>query len=281
MKLPDTVILYQRRDFSTVLNDSFYFLSQNFFPLSKLILFYAGPIILIESLFLALFQKEFMNPVDLYALATYLAFYILFFMLSSAIILSITGNYLLQYKENGNQPVSDMHSIIRKSGRDVIRFLFAEIGIMFLILFSSLFFLIPAVYVAIPVSLIWMTMIQEGRGFFPALSRSFSLINGYWWRTLALLIISTLIQGAIGFILQVPTQVISFMYSFHQAKGEVVKIPEYLVIGGFFLSGLGQFFMVITALIVAFQYYSIVEKKESPDLLGRIDAIKTAGDGIA
>ena len=282
MQISEPILLYQRRDFSIVLNDAFYFLSQNFFPVSKLILYYAGPVILIESLFLSLFQKEFMNPVDWYAIITYLGFYMLFFLISSAIILSITCNYLLLYQANNHCPIKNISAVIRKAGKDIMRLVFAEIGILVILMLSALFLFIPAVYLIIPASLIWMSMIQEQRGFFSAFNRTLSLIRGFWWRTFGLFIISGLIQGAISFVLQIPAQVLNFMHTFHQAKGEVMEIPEYLVLSGFFLSGLSQFFMIITALIIAFQYYSIVEKKESPDLLARINAMTTEeGDVVA
>jgi hypothetical protein len=281
MKTPEPVLLYQRRGFSTVLNDAFYFFSQNFFPLSKLILFYAGPVILIESLFLALFQMEFMNPLDFYAMATYLGLYGLFVFLSTAIILCITCHYLSLYHSNGNHPLTKIKDVMQVAGKDIVRIFFALLGVTIIIMFSALFFIIPALYLMIPSSLLWIIMIEEKRGFFSAFNRSLSLIRNYWWRTLGLLFISGLIQGAIGFFLQMPTHIIGFLHGFHQTESGTTQIPEYLVLAGFYLSGLSQFFMIITALITAFQYYSIVEQKEAPDLLDRIDAINADGGEVA
>jgi hypothetical protein len=279
MQSPDHTTLYQRRGFSDVLNDAFYFLSQNFFPLGKLILLYAGPVIIIESYFGALFQIEFMNPVDIYALLTYAGIYIILLMLSSALIISITCHYLALFNNSGVTPV-DKKIVMQKAGKDVIRFFFFLLLSMIIFLISLLLFIIPGIYLMVVLSLVWMIMIEEKCGFFTAFQRTLHLIRGYWWRTLSLIIIGWLIQNAIGFILQAPAQIINFLHSFHQVTGKVSQIPEYMIMVGFYLNGLNQFFIIISILIIAFQYYSIREKKEAPGLLARIDAIKAGGEVI-
>jgi hypothetical protein len=280
MQTFERTVLYQRRGFSDVLNDAFYFLSQNFFPLSKLILLYAGPVIIIESYFGALFQIEFMNPVDIYALLSYGGIYLFLVAISSALIIGITCHYLALYNRTGVRPV-DLKAVMEAVGKNVIRLFFALVMAMVIFILSLFLFIIPGIYLMVVLSLVWMIMIQEERGFFSSLERSWHLIRGHWWRTLGLIIISWLIQSAIGFILQAPAQVINFLHSFHQVTGKVSQIPAYMIMVGLYLNGLNQFFLIITVLIIAFQYYSIREKKEAPDLLARIEAIKTEGDVIA
>src|SRR3546814_19397011 len=63
----EKINLREERDFGRKISDTFLFLQQNFGPLFKSLLYYAGPVALVAGVFMGLYQSNFMglNPESL------------------------------------------------------------------------------------------------------------------------------------------------------------------------------------------------------------------------
>jgi len=119
--------------------------------------------------------------------------------------------------------------------------------------------------------ILWLEDASVGQ----ALKRSFFLIKGKWWSTLGLLLISSIIQGFVAFVFIIPQYAILF--------GKLLKIPfldsDVLGVVGQCIYTLGTLFTYsIPLLAIMFQYFNLVERRES---IGSFQLLSQLGQGPA
>jgi len=153
-----------------------------------------------------------------------------------------------------------------------------------LVVFGVLFFIIALVYLSISVSLTFFIRGYERKGFFEAISRSYSLIQGKWWSTFGLLIILSMVVSTISYIFIIPWYVITVITALHNTGASNFQGPstsfQLLTMICFTLYYLAQ--MILYALPnvgLAFQYFNLVELKESTGLLSKIDSLGKPDSG--
>ena len=217
------------RDFGSLLQDSIQFFIENFKPLGKAILMYAGPLMLIQGIALGLYQSKILqiqqeaisNPSDAsdpFAVFGDLMqsfftteFWVstLFGLLVYAMLISLVNHYLILYldKGPGNFNEEDLRSgAFSDFGTNLLAIVVTGI----LLGIAAMFFVFPAIYVFVPLSLIFMTMKYEQIGMGAALSRTFTLVKGHWWQTFGLIFILSILVAMVAFIFQIPLTLSSF-----------------------------------------------------------------------
>jgi hypothetical protein len=154
-----------------------------------------------------------------------------------------------------------------------LKIFFAEIGVGVIILFASLLFIIPGIYVAIAFSLVPIVIAVENVGFGTATGRSSGLISGHWWFTFGLLFVISLIQFMFSFILQAPVFALTIALPLVSGDPELVTESFWLIrlLSG--ISEISSFFYAFYTIALTFHYYSLVEKKEASGLLSKIEAL--------
>ncbi len=285
MKPP--IQLLQERDFGQKINASFEFLGQNFKPLLTAILYIAGPAAIVAGFFNGLYQSNVFNlqqstvpSTDPFAnmlgafnqafTPTY--FFLIIFTVAASLLASLTVySYVLKYEEQGGPTPTitprDVWDVVRTN---VLSYLGYSIVLLIIFIFTIVFLVIPAIYLGVVFSIIYMVMLRENISLSTAMSRCFYLIKDKWWSTFGLIIIMGIIQGIIGFVFQVPITIVTVLKALKLYEGDSMVITTIVGIIGTLGSVLTS---CLLNLAIVFQYYNLVEKKDGVGILSAIQNI--------
>lgn len=272
----------KKRDLGEVIRDTFRFLGQEFRPLGTVIIYYALPFILISAisimLFFERFRPFFTNPEAIVPsgfmkdILMFYLFMIVIFAVSKVMFISTVNNYIALYVEKGkgNFNAADVSHRISST---FWQMLFTGILVGLMTFFGVLFCILPGIYLAISLSMIYIALAYEKKGFGDALSRTFELSSMQWWWTFLLLLVIEVIM----FIVILIPYFIFFSLNFTSLIS-MGPAPDPEKLAGFMknYSVLGAISMVISSLLqvlvyvsMAFQYFNLVavRERESNDLL--------------
>lgn len=275
----------KERDFGSILNATFAFIKQEFKPLFKSVIVYAGPFILLAAIAAGYYQANVMNSMFLFKnpnfshnLENFLFYFALLMgasVLSYTMMITTVYSYIKLYIDKGRngfefEDVGRLiaHNFLKVFGTTILLFLLIAIGTVFCI--------IPGIYLGVSLCLIFPILILEDNSFRNSFSRSFSLTHYQWWWTLLLLIVIYLIVGVASYILAVPQMIISFVYGFNSIKAGADAsgtMRDTMLIVTACVTFINSLLGLIPFIAIALQYFNIVEKKESPGLLQKIDRI--------
>lgn len=269
----EKIIFSKERRFGDKINVTFKFIQQNFKKLGKCLLYIAGPFVLIQTLALTMMQIHALNPggeQNFVLVGAESLLFFLFFMLSISMVSLVVYEYINLYSDIQitDFDVNDVFKLVRK---DFFRVLLSGIGMYLIILIAFFFLFFPGLYVAVALSLLFFVMVKERVSFFEAVSRCFYLISGKWWSTFGLLIVMTIIQFIFIYAFTMPVSILTGVITSHLLT---VSFAAYLAA---FWMGLymifTSFLYVIPITAICFQYFSLVEMKESRGLMERIESL--------
>jgi hypothetical protein len=259
--------------------------------------------------FMNLSQASSLNPGNSAAMTEYfmtvgfwlqalLAF--VFYLLSTVMSLATINNYIILYGEKRSSKI-EVHEVWERVRNTFWMYLgstilFALMGLVayivllvpIIILADSggmwlLFFLIPAVICAMLYLLIGSLMTffirgYEGLGFFRALGRSLKLVSGKWWSTFGLFMILSMIMGFISYIFLIPFYAITIISTLHQVETSSFNQPsstmQLITVISFTCYYMAYLLMsALPNIGLAFQYFNLVELKESKGLMEQIETL--------
>jgi hypothetical protein len=303
---------HRARDFSRKMNATFEFIRQNFKPLSKSMLFIAGPPVLIASIIMATFLDDFIGLTraaatsvgDTEAIETYFfsvnfwlqaTLMFLLFLVSAIMSIATVNNYVLLYEEKRSNRIepADVWARVRDTfwmyfSTTLIFFvlfiivttvMMIPVGLIAALSPVMIFFAVIAlycgiIYLMIGASLTYVIRAYEKKGFFEALERSFKLVYNKWWSTFGLIFILYLIMLIASYTLMFAGSIISSAASLHTTSTEVNEQVGWISISFVILIYLVQMFLgTLPNIGIAFQYFNLVELKEAKGLLGKIDTL--------
>ncbi|MCG6914765.1 hypothetical protein LJE86_12685 [bacterium BMS3Abin03] len=265
------------RDFGALIGITFEFLRQNFKLLFKSCFYFAGPFILLAGVFMGLYQSSalnFRNMSGLQGLGINLLAYMLFVILAVIMLYAVIYSFILLYMERGPGNF-DVNDVWQKTKSNYWKIFLTGIGYSFFVLIATLFFIIPGIYLGITLSLIFMVRLSEGIGFFAAFDRCLKLISKNWWFTFGFILVMGLIQGFIGFIFYIPNYIAMFALTLSGLNNPNQNSPSHIIF--IITSIISSFNFLLTAISVvgiSFHYYNLVERKEAPSLLEKIETIQ-------
>lgn len=256
---------HKARDFSKKINDTFEFLKQNFVPLTKSILFIAGPPVLMGSLMMGSFIGDFLdftqssiaNPGSAEMAEKYffspnfwlqIVLAMIFLLISGVAALSSVNNYILLYgeKKSNQIEVGEVWARVKETfwmylGTMVffgLLFIVAYIIMLvpiallaaaspLLVFFGVMGMFVGIFYLLFGACLTFFIRAYERKGFFEALSRSFYLVRGKWWSTFGLVIILSLIASTMSYLFIMPWYIATIVSSFHNVSTNSFQGPSY------------------------------------------------------
>lgn len=172
--------------------------------------------------------------------------------------------------------------VLNASWRYVLPLLILAIVAMIIIVLGMLAFVLPGFYLMVVLALAFPVVLIEDKGIFESIGRAFKLINGKWWSTFGLLFISSILMYAISLIFIIPFYVFYFLqiFSLTEQTGVGVETSAWWFQGGMTLSVMLMFlgsFLTYSIPIIAlcFQYFNLVERKESVGLMSEIQQLDT------
>ncbi len=274
----------QERDFNALISDTFEFIRQEFKPLSKSLLTYAGPFILITAFLAAMYQssiysnigdpKEITDPLWGFKtmFGTKYLLYVLSAAISNVVLTLVIYSYIKLYVERGKDNFSP-EDVWRTVGYYFLPVFFITIAIGFIIGFGFVLFIIPGIYFAIALIFTVYAKMAENLSFGDAMRRSMYLVKDNWWFTLGVILIIYFIASFSGSIFLLPQIIYTFFIGLSAAKGSFEGVSSVFLI----ISAAGTFiatlFYSIIYITISFHYYSLVEQKDNPELMNEINQI--------
>lgn len=266
------------RDLGQILNASFTFFRSNFKELTKSIVYIVGPFLLISIVHSNYFQWDFWSfnenfelSADLF-LNLIISLFISLFVSSLLLIVPIKYMQLYQTQGQGNFTVNDVWERVRKQ---VMMIYVSELGLTLILAVAFLLLIFPGIYLSITLSLVLTIRVIEESDFERAIKRSIELIKENWWFTAGLLIVAYLIVSILSFVIQLPTYILILIAAF-QSTDPTTAFTEN---GAMFSiatawASLAMFFYTLFSVVLVFHYYNLVERKEAPGLIERIENIE-------
>jgi hypothetical protein len=316
----NVIEFHKTRDFSTKMNATFEFVKQNFKPLSKSILFIAGPPVLIASLMMGSFMGDFMGMAmgsarggDPTAFTNYftspalwlnIGLAMIFFIVSGVVTISTINNYIMIYGErrSNNIEVAEVWERVRSTfwmylGTMIlvtilliVMYVVVVIPVVllamvspWLIFFGVIFVIVGIFYVTISSSLIFFIRGYEKTNFFDAVLRSFKLVRGKWWSTFGLIMVLYLIVGTVSSIFYLPWYFYTLMSMMHNVQSGSFTSPStgYQAFTMIFLSLYYLAQMILYSLPNVGIAFQYFNLVEMKEARGLMGQIETLGQGSA
>lgn len=274
------IVLQQQRDFGQKMNASFEFVSKNFVPLLKAMLFIPGPAALLAGIASGMFQSRLLTSaksadpfsmLNQYWALEYL-FVIIFSVISYFLAYATVSAFITLYEERGSSTDITPGAVWERITSNIGASVGAMVISLLLTLVGFIFFVIPGFYIAIALQFFMMITIREKLSATEALNRSRKLIVDKWWSTFGLIMIMSMVAGLIAIVFQLPFLIVTMFNTLGLAKGYanmktwVIVTNAVSILGTSIVQGL-----VWVAL--AFQYYNLVERQTGSGLLADIDAL--------
>lgn len=264
----------KERNFEQLITATFQFIRQEYKPFLKLILRVTGPFLIlmligltgylnsINDLTSNLIDIDTSSPVQLIVSLSLVA---LFggsaYLLAHAATLYYIESYI------ANNGAADPKEVQRKTFANFFSFLGLGIVSMFIIIFGIFFCIIPGIYLAIPLSLVFAVFVFENRDVIESVEMSLKLIKGEWWNAFFFLFVIGILLAIAGSVFSIPAAIYMFIKmfvssgSFNPASIETLG-TDYIYLTMNILSYTLQFLLnLISIVAAAFLYFSIREKK--------------------
>ncbi len=273
------------RDFGEVMSDTFNFFIKEFMPLAKILLIFIGPFILIDVYFLFNFQglieqwsEEFIKTQKFENFPTDIYYFLLISIFQNILLVTVVSAYIKLRKKTNTDTIelSDIWKVVTESVLSVtlgqiLVFLTVLVGsgliaLSGMIALSFLLIIIWASYVMVSMYLLTFIIVFEKKTLFEAFSRTLFVVKKNRWSVFGAVIVFGIIIGLsnliVSFIIEKTISIIS--------TGNAATILTIL------LSALVSLALsTIMAILPAYLYASFVSKKEAPDLLEKINKIKS------
>ncbi|GLU45513.1 hypothetical protein [Allomuricauda sp. NBRC 101325] len=287
MQTPQSYIEFKKqRELGEILSDTFGFIRNQFKPFFGTILKIVGPYILVMLIAMGFYMYSVgdifsvatvynsvpdMSPIIMIAAVLVLMFSsIAAYVLAQGTVLYYIKSYIAN---NGVANYEEVH-------KEVYRSFWSLIGLGILVGLSvfvgMLFCFIPGIYLAVPLSISFATLVFLKKDVMESYNYSFTLIKENWWITFATLLVIYIIVVVASYAFSLPT-VIYMWIKMGIFSGEMdaenfnlFNDPVYLILNVF--STLIQFLMNIILLVsTAFIFFNLNEKKNFTGTFERID----------
>jgi hypothetical protein len=284
----------QERDFGEIFSATFAFIGQEIKRLGTAMLYFVLPVLLLAAIIMVLFgaeQQKITQEVtggDPYAISnpfsmmggmfTYMLLLMFVYALAFTMLKCTIYGYIKLYNEKGRDGFG-----LSEIWSEIMRYFFPVLGtsivVGLLVGFGFVFCILPGIYLGVSLSIIYVALLFEGKGFGNAFSRSFDLTKQKWWLTLGLIIVSYLMIYMIAMIFSIPAMIAGVAPMIHNLKN--LEQPEPIVFSTayYVLNSITYLItyilLAIPAIILAFHYFSLVELKDKPSLIEKIDQIES------
>lgn len=274
----------KKRDFSDVINVTFAFIKQEFKPLFSSVSIYTFVPLLavaILSVFYTtnnwqVYFQNILNNSPQYNAPNFamMGLMAIISILAHMMIMGLTFEYLHLYntRGKGNFTRTDVANAFIKDFLSILGFNILTGIILF---FAFLFFIIPGIYLSVPLSLIIMVKIAEKKGFSLSWSRCFEIIKSNWWLTLGLILVTSIIISVMSMVFNLPLSVYAGIKGFVAATGGNFGLDQGMLTIFSIISTLGSAWLyIIFYVMLGSHYYSLSsDKKVGNSIVDRINQI--------
>lgn len=283
---------YKKRQFGEKLNATFTFIRENAKPYLKVQLMIAGPILLIANILVnqfALGMFDFNGEFSANFLIDLFQMYgliLLIGLVSTTVMPAVTYGYMTAYKTTAPNDISVANVTNRFTSR-FFNILGLNILTYIVTIIAMIFFVIPGIYVAVVLSLGASIIVFENSNPIDAFGRAFTLIKGKWWSTFGLLVVISIIGYIINLFFGLPRTIVLGidMFTSLDATGGIEGMDMenstnqvWNILFSIFetFGSILSYSLIYMAL--AFQYFNLVERRESRGLMSKIEQMDADGE---
>ncbi len=277
--------LRRTRDFSAKINATFEFAKQNLNLLAKGLIFITGPFLLLQGLFVGLYQKQILsfspassNPFAMFSSEAFswLGISMVFSVFAYMCSLIVITEFMRLYEIRENPETIELSEIWEGVKANLVKMIGVGILVAIILTVATFLFIIPGIYLSVVLSLIIPIIMLEGKAFGDAFNRCFTLISEKWWSTFGLIVVTSIIVGVMALVFTIPQSVFSFIIGSHKIAGGNAEPAMWEQAGLIISSMVGTFgaslLRSIVMIAVIFQYYNLVERRESSGLLSKVES---------
>ena len=291
MEKQESINFNKARDFGDILGDTFKFLKLEFKPFLRVLLTYVLPFLIIAGLLSAWYQttiyddmlnvRDMNNPFSIYGkIFNYKYFLVIIAsMISYTIVMAATYSYIKLYVTEGKDGFTP-EDVWRLIGRKFFPILGTNIVLGIIITIGFVFCIVPGVYAMVVFALLIPAIVFEDLPMGDAMGRSTFLVKEHFWFTLGIGFVTILIAGIAAYIFMIPQLILSIFTTFTTiSTGESSTTYDILLTIFTVIGTVGASILyAIPYAALGLHYYSQIEKKESPNLINKIEQINQPED---
>lgn len=267
--------LRRLRDFGQTINDTFTFLKENFKQLFIPILTICGFFVVLGSIttVFSLTNAGYVYASDNYVEHSRAVIYLisiiadlLVLLMAHLCIFLIVFCYVAIYVQKNNTPASlaevwgyFKYYFFRAFGSGLLISIMVVVGFMFC--FIPGIYLTPIFYLILPI------MVIENASFSYAFNKSFKLIKDNWWQVFGVIFIMWVLVAVSGLFVNISISFIKTGTRFISLKQFTFPVIVFFSI----MKSLLVFVYILPAIACALCYFNLIEEKEAPGLLHRIE----------
>ncbi len=311
MSYTPQIEFYKKRQFGDKLNATFVFIRENAKPFLKAQLLIAGPILLLLNILINQFTFDFLGlgfepdnftANDIIRIVKLYGVLLISSVITGAVMPAVSYTYMKKYQTSPPDEITNANllgglggKIFNLVGLNIVSFIMLGAVIFllslvvgftgavspFLIFFSGTLALVVVAYIGVSLTLGSSIIVFEDNNPLDAIGRCFKLIRGKWWSTFGLIIV----VGILGFIINqlfgLPRTIlfgIKAITSFESGDvSNLVQMSSSEQGLNVLFATFETFGSIITNSLIfialAFQYFNLVERRESRGLLSQIEQI--------
>ncbi|MCY1719140.1 hypothetical protein OU798_02235 [Prolixibacteraceae bacterium Z1-6] len=265
----------KKRELGVIISDSFEFLKLEIKPISRLILIYVLPFVVLYAFGQVYLQRNVLSAIDLTDQEKLMAnigpfylnmFLFLFFgLFIQSLLVGTYYSYIEAYLKlgKGNFNLSDISA---KFFANSLLAMGANLVFAVIVFFGIIMCFLPGIYFANTFSLLLIIFIYEKKGLGDALSRSWKLVNTQWWNTLILNLLAIVMIWAVSMLISIPTMVMGISKNLFSSEfTNPVDYPQWYWIVTGITAAVSTLLMIIPFTFQAFQYFNL-EERENPTI---------------
>lgn len=272
--------LKSERELGVILSDTFRFVQFNLKPLLTVVGKSAAVpfiIVIFGGTFYTFFQPQDPNNILSYSSAQIITYFInliagvIFYLLMTSGVL----HYMRAYADKS--PELDLDLISKKSKASALYLLGYGFITVILFFLGFLVFILPGIYLFVPLSIGYVILIFERKPISKSLSAAFKLISGEWWVTFGTLLAVTLVITLISLTFQLPLWIYYLLKPMLGIEtfslGNEMALDPIQAILTLFATGLSYLSSFLSVIATTLIYLDLKETKTGTGLLERIEKL--------
>lgn len=265
----------KEREVGVIISDSFEFLKSEIKPISRLILIYVLPFVLLYAYGQVYLQRNILSEIDLSDQEKLMEnigpfyrnlFVFLFFgLFIQSLLVGTFYSYIEAYIKQGKGNF-EFEDISSKFFANSLLAMGANLVFAIIMFFGIIMCVIPGIYFANTFSLLVIIFIYEKKGLGDALSRSWKLVNTQWWNTLVLNLLGVAIVWLASMFMSIPGIMMGVSDNlFSGVQSEPIDYPSWYWILTGISTVISTILLIIPFTFQAFQYFNL-EERENPKI---------------
>lgn len=252
--------LQRTRAFKEIINDTFSFFHQNYKVLLLLVFLFSGPFALVGGYFYSNIKlseitgEVFGNPV-----LNQVGYYATLLIANVMLILSVYGFVYFNIKKGtGNFTRDDVWKYLTHNFGKILGAVFS---MAFLLVLGLLLFVVPGIYLAVILMMMFPVLLFEQVDYPMAFMRCFLLTKDRWWYTMGLLLFVNIIVLMFSMLVMVPEMVMTLILK-SQKSGDLGQWPIRYAVAITLTQFVAFFLQIFPQIAIILHYFNLVKEKD-------------------